>query len=85
MQMPLSRMPLPSQPIMTQLSTHLAEFLVTTDNIKEWTQKEKKIIKVLQHIQQGWMTAGDSDLEPYSSCRLRSLAMRGVYSGGHVQ
>jgi len=70
----LSRLPLPEEPTkafevpeLVLLAEHLNESPVTASDIRVWTQRDVKLARVLQHIQQGWPNNGDPELEPYSS------------------
>ena len=69
----LSHLPLSDQPVkvfeepeLVLLSEHLDDSPVTAKDIKIWTQRDLKLARVLQHVQQGWPSEGDSELEPYS-------------------
>ena len=70
----LSRLPLPDEqaktleePELVLLAEHLEDSSVTVADIRVWTKKDKQLSKVLQYIQRGWPSNGDSTLEPFSS------------------
>ena len=85
----LSRLPLPEQPVkvfeepeLVLLAEHLDESPVTANDIRVWTQRDQKLARVLQYIQQGWPTEGDPELEPYSSRRLELSSYQGCIMWG---
>ena len=85
----LSRLPLSDQlvkvfeePELVLLSEHLDDSPVTAKDIKIWTQRDQKLARVLQHVQQGWPSEGDSELEPYSSRRLELSCYEGCIMWG---
>ena len=85
----LSRLPLPDcpekvpeEPELVMLAEHLEESPITARDIRVWTQRDPKLARVLQHIQQGWPYSGDSDLEPYSSRRLELSCYEGCILWG---
>ena len=85
----LSRLPLPvwpakvpEEPELVMLAEHLVESPITARDIRIWTQRDKKLARVLQHIQQGWPNCGDADLEPFSSRRLELSSYEGCILWG---
>jgi len=85
----LSRLPLPEEPTkafevpeLVRLAEHLNESPVTASDIRVWTQRDVKLARVLQHIQQGWPNNGDPELEPYSSRRLELSCFDGCIMWG---
>ena len=73
----LSRLPLPEEPAKTVLepelvllAEHLADSPVTASDIRSWTKRDQKLLKVLYYILHGWPTEGDAHLEPYPARRL---------------
>ena len=85
----LSRLPLPVEPVETQvepelvlLAEHLSESPVTADDIRCWTQRDKTLARVLQYTQQGWPNNGDPALEPYSARRLELSCYEGCLMWG---
>ncbi len=73
----LSRLPLPVEPAKTEtppelvlLAEHLADSPVTADDVRLWTRRDPKLLRVLQYLQQGWPRDGDSELGQYSSKHL---------------
>ena len=85
----LSCLPLPEEPArafevpeLVLLAEHLNESPVTASDIRVWTQRDVKLARVLQHIQQGWPNNGDPELEPYSSRRLELSCFDGCIMWG---
>ena len=85
----LSRLPLPEEPLKTVeepelvlLAEHLAESPVTAHDIQVWTRRDSKLSRVLHHVQKGWPTEGDPELEPYSSRRLELSSYEGCVMWG---
>ena len=85
----LSRLPLPVEPAQTEtppelvlLAEHLADSPVTADDIRVWTGRDPKLSRVMQHIQQGWPTNGDSDLGSYSAKRTELSTYEGCILWG---
>ena len=85
----LSRLPLPEQPAkvfeepeLVLLAEHLEESPVSANDIKAWTQRDRKLARVLQYTQQGWPSDGDPELEPYSSRRLELSSYEGCVMWG---
>ena len=85
----LSRLPLPEEPLKTVeepelvlLAEHLAESPVTAHDIQAWTRRDSKLSRVLHHVQKGWPTEGDPELEPYSSHRLELSSYEGCLMWG---
>ena len=54
------------EPELVLLAQHLAESPVSAEDIRTWTLKDPKLARVLQHVQQGWPTEDEPDLERYS-------------------
>ena len=85
----LSHLPLSDQPVkvfeepeLVLLSEHLNDSPFTAKDIKIWTQRDQKLARVLHHVQQGWPSEGDSELEPYSSRRLELSCYEGCIMWG---
>ena len=85
----LSRLPLLEQPAkvfeepeLVLLAEHLNESPVSANDIKVWTQRDQKLARVLQYIQQGWPCDGDPELEPYSSRCLELSSYEGCIMWG---
>ena len=85
----LSRLPLSEQPAkifeepeLVLLAEHLDESPVNANDITIWTQRDQKLARVLQYIQQGWPSDGDPELEPYSSRRLELSSYEGCIMWG---
>ena len=85
----LSRLPLPEEPAKTTsepelvlLAEHLADSPVTASDIRAWTERDTKLSRVLQYVQQGWPTEGDAEVEPYSSRRLELSCFEGCVLWG---
>lgn len=85
----LSRLPLAEGPGQTApdpeivlLVEHLADSPVTANDIRTWTRWDAKLSRVLQYIQQGWPTEGDTEVEPYSSRRLELSSYDGCILWG---
>ena len=73
----LSRLPLPVTPVKTDLepelvllTEHLAESPVSAEDICMWTHKDQKLARVLQYLQQGWLSEDEPDREHYSSMQV---------------
>ena len=47
-----------------------AESPVLAMDIRLWTRRDPKLSRVLKHVQQGWPSAVDPDLERYASKQL---------------
>ena len=58
------------EPELVLLAEHLAESPVTAQDIQAWTWRDSKLSQVLHHVQKGWPTECDPEIEPYSSRRL---------------
>ena len=85
----LSRLPLPVEPVKSHvepelvlLVEHLRDSPLTASDIRVWTQRDKKLARVVQYVQQGWPTHGDPDLEPYSAQRLELSCYEGCVLWG---
>ncbi len=85
----LSRLPLPEEPAKTTcepelvlLAEHLADSPVTASDIRAWTERDTRLSRVLQYVQQGWPTEGDAEVEPYSSRRLELSCFEGCVLWG---
>ena len=85
----LSRLPLPEEPATSHpepelvlLAEHLADSPVTAQDIRRWTQRDRKLSRVFQFVQQGWPSEGDTELEPYSSRRLELSTYEGCILWG---
>ena len=48
-----------------------------------WTQRDKTLSQVLQYVQKGWPTEGDTELEPYSSRRNELSSYEGCILWGN--
>ena len=75
----LSRLPLPVVPLLLE---HLEGSPVTANDIHVWTNRDPKLSRVLQYLQQGWPSEGDSDLNVYFSRRLELSAYEGCLLWG---
>ena len=64
------------------LAEHLDEYLVTANDIRVWTQRDPKLGRVLQHTQQGWLSAVEPELEPSSSRCLEISSYKGCIMWG---
>ena len=86
----LSRLPLPVEPATAEqvpelvlLAEHLADSPVTADDVRTWTQRDPKLARVLQYIQQGWPCEVETDLERYSTKCLELSAYEGCILWGN--
>ena len=70
------------EPDLVLLAEHLDESPVNANDIKIWTQRDQKLARVLQYIQQGWPSDGDPELEPCSSRRLELSSYEGCIMWG---
>ena len=67
----LSCLPRPEQPSkvfeepeLVLLAEHLEESPASADDIEAWTQRDQKLVTILQYTQQGWPSDADPELEP---------------------
>ena len=65
------------EPELVLLAEHLDDLPVTAADIRSWTQQDKKLSQVLQYVQLGWPSEGDTDLKPYSSRQLELSSFEG--------
>ena len=55
---------------------------MTANDIRVWTNRDPKLLRVLQYLQQGWPSKGNSDLNVYFSRRLELSAYEGCLLWG---